>query len=194
MKDTVYVFARAPRLGAVKRRLAAEIGTVAALQFYRATLAKTLRRLQTDRRFATVVAITPDRLRGPWLRGLPAVPQGGGDLGLRMQRALARSRRAVVVGSDIPDLQAADVARAFRLLRRADACFGPAEDGGYYLAGAGPRRPRHMFAAVRWSGPHALADTLRNFAGLRVAFVRTLRDVDGAADLRAMRSANTKSR
>ena len=186
MTDTVYVFARAPRLGTVKRRLAAGIGAVAALRFYRATLATTLRRLARDRRFRTVLAITPDGARGPWRQGLPTVPQGRGDLGQRMHRATSRHKpgRVAIVGADIPDLRAEDVAAALRCLRGADACFGPAEDGGYWLVALGPRRPARPFARVRWSGPHALADTLGNFNRHAVAFLRTLRDVDTEADLR----------
>src|SRR6185437_11467137 len=63
MKDTVVVFARVPRLGAVKRRLAREIGARAALRFHRATLIRLVRALAADRRFRTVLALTPDRAR-----------------------------------------------------------------------------------------------------------------------------------
>jgi rSAM/selenodomain-associated transferase 1 len=183
--DTVYVFARAPRLGTVKRRLAAGIGAMAALRFYRATLGATLRRLAADRRFRTAIAVTPDRAGGPWRRGLPTVPQRGGDLGARMERVARRHRgaRVAIVGADIPGLRAADVAAALRRLRAADACFGPAEDGGYWLVALGARRPARPFGSVRWSSPNALADTLANFAGHRVALLRRLRDVDTAADL-----------
>jgi hypothetical protein len=103
-----------------------------------------------------------------------------------MARALAPHRRAVLVGCDIPGLGAADIAAAFRALGRAGAVFGPAEDGGYWLVGFGPRRPARPFAGVRWSTEHALADTLRNCAPHPVALVRRLRDVDTAADLRAL--------
>jgi len=187
VRPICYVFARAPRLGTVKRRLAAGVGPRAALCWYRATLAATLRRLGPDRRFRTVLAVTPDRARGPWRRRLPSVPQGGGDLGQRMHRAVRRHPRAAVaiVGADIPDLRADDVARAMRLLRGRDACFGPAEDGGYWLAALGARRPARPFADIRWSGPHALADTLGRFGRHRVALLRRLRDVDTAADLEA---------
>ncbi len=185
MKDLVIVFARAPRLGTVKRRLAAEIGQREALRFHAGNLFRVVRELARDRRFATMVAITPDgaRLRVP----AAVVPQGRGDLGARMARALARARRVVVVGCDIPDLRAADVAAAFRALGRADAVFGPAADGGYWLVGLGPRRPGRPFRAVRWSTRHALADTLANFARHRVALLRMLADVDTATDLRGWR-------
>jgi rSAM/selenodomain-associated transferase 1 len=190
MTPVLYVFARAPRLGTVKRRLAAEIGTLAALCWYRAMLARTLRRLGRDRRFRTVLAVTPDRARVPRPRGVAVVGQGRGDLGARMGRALDRHRRGrvAVVGADIPDLSADDVARAFRLLRRAPACFGPAGDGGYWLVAVGGRRPARPFAGVRWSGPHALADTLANFRRHPATLLRRLHDVDHAADLAGPRA------
>ena len=185
MKNTAIVFARAPRLGAVKRRLAREIGDRAALRFHAATLTGLLRALAAERRFRTVLALTPDRARLRLPRGVARIGQGQGDLGRRMARALARfSRgRAAIVGCDIPAAGPADLIAAFRALGRADAAFGPAADGGYWLVALGPLRPARPFARVRWSGPHALGDTLANFAGRRVARLRVLHDVDCAADL-----------
>lgn len=187
-EDTVIVFARAARLGAVKRRLARGIGAMAALRFYRAQLAATLRAAR-DPRWRVVLAATPDHARTRWPAPAPVRPQGQGDLGARMLRALGRHRRAVLVGCDIPGLSREDLAAAFRALGRADAVFGPAEDGGYWLVGLGPRRPAHPFADVRWSTRHALADTLANFRGHRVALLRRLRDVDTAEDLAAIHRA-----
>jgi uncharacterized protein len=184
--DTLLVFARAPRLGAVKRRLAAGIGAMAALRFYRTSLAALLAEVARDARWRTVIAATPDRTRARWPRRLPLAPQGRGDLGARLDRTTRAHRRVVVVGSDIPGVTRADIAAAFRALGRADAVFGPAEDGGYWLVGLAPRRPLSPFAAVRWSTEHALADTLANFHGRRIALLRTLRDVDTAADLAAL--------
>lgn len=190
-RDTVVVFARAPRLGAVKRRLAAEIGDRAALRFHTATLTRLLRMLGADRRFRTVVALTPDRatLRVP--HRVTRMAQGRGDLGRRMGHVFQRFPhcRVAIIGCDIPDANAADVAAAFGSLGRADAVFGPAADGGYWLVGMGPRRPGHPFAAVRWSTQHALADTLANFAHRRVTLLRELHDVDTAADWRSLRAA-----
>lgn len=185
--DTLVIFARAPRLGAVKRRLAKGIGARAALRFYVGQLAAVLRATARDRRWRTVLAVTPDRAPARWPMAVPRVAQGRGDLGQRMLRAMRPHRRCVLVGSDIPGVAASDIAAAFRALGRADAVFGPARDGGYWLVGLGPRRPAAPFAAVRWSTRHALADTEANFAGRRLARVRTLRDVDTAADLVALR-------
>jgi len=189
LKDTVILFARAPRLGAVKRRLARTIGARPALRFHLATLTCLARALAADRRYRTVLAITPDRGKFRLPARLPCLGQGPGDLGMRMHRACARfpHRRVAIVGSDIPDATGSDVADAFRALGRADAVFGPAADGGYWLVALSPRRPARPFANVRWSTRHALADTLKNFAGRRVLMLRTLRDVDTQADWRSLR-------
>lgn len=185
MKDTVVVFARAPRLGTVKRRLARDIGDRAALYFHRHTMIRLLRGLCADRRFRTVLALTPDGARDRLPVRVDRITQGRGDLGTRMDRACRRFAlgNVAIIGCDIPEASAADVAAAFRALGRGDAVFGPAEDGGYWLVGLGPRRPARPFAGARWSTEHALADTLRNLRGRHVAFLRTLRDVDTAADL-----------
>jgi rSAM/selenodomain-associated transferase 1 len=196
LRDTVVVFARAPRLGAVKRRLARELGARAALRFHQQTLRRMLRKLRVARRFRVLLAVTPDRATARWPLHIARMPQGRGDLGRRMHRACRRFRtgRVVLVGSDIPDLSGADIAAAFSALGRADAVFGPAADGGYWLVGLSPRRPARPFGAVRWSSEHALADTLANFRGRRVARLRTLRDVDTAADYRAVVKAGRDRR
>lgn len=159
------------------------------MDFHRTTMLALLRGLAAERRVRTVLALTPDRARVPLPVPVARVGQGAGDLGARMHRAMARvpRGRVVVIGCDIPEARAADVVAAFRALGRADAVFGPAEDGGYWLIGLSPRRPARPFAAVRWSTAHALADTLANFNGRRVAFLRKLRDVDTAADLPRVR-------
>lgn len=199
-RDTLIIFARAPRLGTVKRRLARGIGQVAALRFHRGQLLDLARRLGQDRRWRSVLAVTPDaaaRRGARWPAGLPRHPQGGGDLGRRMARALGRYRPlAVLVGCDIPGIGAADIAAAFRALRAgAPAVFGPAEDGGYWLVGLGARRPAAPFAGVRWSTAETLADTLANLprAGRRApVLVRRLRDVDTAEDLAMLRRSKRR--
>jgi rSAM/selenodomain-associated transferase 1 len=185
----VLIFARAPRLGTVKRRLAAGIGARGALRFHRAMLFSLARRLRADRRLLPFAVITPDRARLPGL-GLPRIGQGAGDLGARMARALARfrRRRVYIVGCDIPGIGSGDILAARRLLGRADAVFGPALDGGYWLVGLGPRRPARAFSRVRWSTADALADTLINFTARRVAFLPCRRDIDTIEDLWAQQT------
>ena len=184
MRPTVVVFARAPRLGTVKRRLARDIGQRAALRFHLATLTALLRKLIRCGRFDVVLAVSPDRARFRLPVRVQRIPQGHGDLGRRMTWALRRYRLVALMGCDIPQAGAGDVLAAFRKLGSADAVFGPAEDGGYWLIALGPRRPADLFGASRWSTEHALDDTLQQFRHHRVAFVRRLSDVDTAADYR----------
>lgn len=114
-------------------------------------------------------------------------------MGTRMQRIFETlgPGPVIIVGSDIPGITAQAITAAFQKLRGKDAILGPAGDGGYWLVGL-RRRPRLLqpFRNVRWSGPHALADTMSNLSGSRVAVAGEMRDVDDAGDL-TRESANT---
>jgi len=181
--------ARAPRLGRVKQRLAADIGALAALRFYRQTTGRLLSRLSQDRRWSTWLALTPDgalRDGPPWPFKGRLLAQGEGDLGQRMGRLFLGlpPGPVVIVGTDIPDIAAGHIAQAFARLGRKNWVLGPAADGGYWLIGA-RRRPtiRPPFAAVRWSSPHTLSDTLANLGSNQVELLETLADIDHGADL-----------
>jgi rSAM/selenodomain-associated transferase 1 len=181
--------AKLPVAGGVKTRLAREIGVARATGFARHAAAALLQRVGFDRRWQTMLAVAPDYgvHSRAWPHGLARLPQGGGDLGARMQRIFDRGPAGpmLIVGTDVPDIRPAHIAEAFRVLGRHDVVLGPATDGGYWLVGL-RRHPRVLrpFAGVRWSSPHALADTLANLKGHALAFVATLRDVDSASDLR----------
>lgn len=187
------LFVRAPLLGTGKRRLARDIGGVWALRFERMMLGLLVRRLRHDRRWQLRLAVTPDRARSRtrlWPRGVPIAPQGAGDLGTRMRRAIASCPPGpvVLVGSDIPALAAHHVAEVFRLLGPHDLVFGPAEDGGFWLVGARrcPRLPP-LFGPVRWSGPHALADVVANLPRrVSVGLAASLEDVDDGVSYRRL--------
>ncbi|MFQ6017347.1 MAG: DUF2064 domain-containing protein, partial [Kiloniellaceae bacterium] len=140
------------------------------------------------------------RGRGLWPapgrgRSCRLIPQGDGGLGARLARLLERlpPGPVVIVGSDVPGIGAAQIARAFALLGAHDWVFGPAPDGGYWLIGA-RRRPglRDPFARVRWGSEYALADTVANLAGARIAYLDELGDVDTGADLAKLRQAQLR--
>lgn len=203
MKRHLVIFARAPQAGRVKRRLAGEIGQTAALRFYRTVLGRQIRRLANDRRWSVWLFVTPDDSLGhPAWRTIPrerVSGQGDGDLGQRMRRPfeVLPPGPVVLVGSDIPALQPAHIAHAFRLLGRHDLVFGPASDGGFWLVGARRARPlpRTLFAGVRWSTAHALADTLTGLpAQVSTALAEMLDDVDDARDLRRARLGQARAR
>lgn len=185
------LFARAPMRGAVKTRLAADIGKDAALSFYRRTLRDVLWRLGRDPRWHTWLAVTPDVAANstalwPQVPGVRLIAQGQGDLGVRMARPLLAlpPGPAVIIGSDIPEVTPGHVMAAFTALGRNDMVFGPAVDGGYWLVGArrAPVVPHGLFANVRWSTEHALADTLAGLPkSFRVAMLGELDDIDDGA-------------
>ncbi len=195
MKRHLVIFARAPQAGRVKRRLAGEIGATAATRFYRAILSQQVRRLANDRRWTVWLFVTPDDSLGhpAWrsVRRSRVNRQGYGDLGQRMTlpfRTLPPGP-VVLVGSDIPAMRPFHIARAFRLLGHHDLVFGPTSDGGFWLIGARRTKPmpRRLFAGVRWSTAHALADTLAGIpAEFATALADALDDVDDVRDLRRL--------
>ena len=188
------IFAKAPRMGRVKTRLARDIGTVAAWGFFRHSLAGLLRRLSDDPRWNTIVAVAPDTAVGApvWPANIDQAAQGQGDLGDRMQRAfdLLPPGPVVIVGADIPGITNTHIADAFRALGDHDAVFGQADDGGYWLVGL-KRSPkiRKIFSNVRWSGPHALADTMANLPDAHIAMLEPLIDVDDGEDFKRWRAS-----
>jgi len=183
------IMVKEPLAGRVKTRLGRHIGMTDAAWWFRWQTRTLVRRLARDPRWRTVLAVAPDAagMRSRfWPVGTARIPQGSGDLGQRMRRIFRRlpPGPAVIIGADIPGITPALIWSAFRALGRAPAVVGPATDGGYWLVGL--RRVQavspFLFADVRWSGPHALADTLRTLPP-PIATVGTLSDVDTIHDL-----------
>jgi hypothetical protein len=189
LRRHLVIFARSPRLGAVKRRLARDIGAVAAWRFYSAVLQRMVMRLARDPRWDCSLATTGGPAR--WPAHVRRIEQGRGDLGVRMDRVMRvlPPGPVVIIGTDIPDIAPRHIAAAFAALGRVDAVFGPADDGGYWLIGL-RRRPflPRLSGPVRWSSAHALADT-RALLGPRVRTVllETLIDVDDGRSLERWR-------
>jgi len=147
MRQTLIVMVKEPRAGRVKTRLGRDIGMVDAAWWFRHQSRRLIRRLR-DPRWQIVLTVAPD-IQGMasrfWPHDLARMPQGRGDIGQRMLRAL----RAIpvgpvcLVGADIPDLSRRHVARAFGALGSSDVVFGPAVDGGFWLVGVRHGRMVH---------------------------------------------------
>src|SRR5437899_13040386 len=93
-----------------------------------------------------------------------SAPQGDGDLGKRMERAVQEAFEggapaAIVIGADCPELGAGHLAAALRVLERKDVVLGPAADGGYYLIGMRRFLPE-AFRGIEWSSERVLDQTL----------------------------------
>lgn len=189
------VFARRPRAGRVKTRLARDLGAARAARIYRALLERTL--LEAEAAPVGPRILMPAapgdlawfrRHYGP--RGWRVRAQRPGDLGRRMALALAAAFShggpAVLIGSDVADFRASDLAAARAALAAgAEVVLGPALDGGYWLVGLARPTPG-LFAPQAWGRGGVCAETLRRCAraGLSCVVLPPRRDVDTAGDLR----------
>lgn len=176
-RDTaVVLFARLPVPGKAKTRLAKDVGPDAAADLYRRMAERAFAATASSSRAASRTLCFSEASEAEgiqrWVetmgdRSLRIAPQcANHDLGERMRHALTRAlerggegggrcAKAIVVGTDVPDLCAAHVDAAAAALDDHDVVFGPAVDGGYYLLGV--RRP----VAVAQGG----GDAMRSGAG-----------------------------
>ena len=181
------IFARPPRPGRVKTRLAAAVGNAAAVRIYRVCLAHALRTARDSGLPYRLFLAEPgdDEL----FAGETIVEQRGADLGERMLNALTLLREelgeaGIIVGSDCLDLDTSLLHGAARALDDSELVLAPAVDGGYVLIGS-RRADYGLFAGVDWGSPHVLRQTLDNARalGVDVRQLATLRDIDRLADL-----------
>lgn len=186
-KGTLVIFVKAPQMGRVKTRLAKDIGTYKAWRFYRNTVRNLIKRVGRGT-WNTILCVSPDDYKGAFFdKRYPIIPQGGGDLGERMQRVFddVGTGPLVLIGGDIPSIEKHHINNAFDALRDSDITFGPATDGGYWMVGMRRRTRRiRLFFDVRWSSEHALSDTVENIDPInRISFTDILSDVDEGGDL-----------
>lgn len=190
----VIVFARAPVAGAAKTRLIPSLGAEGAARLHERLVDRALATACAARLGPVELCCAPDRTHPFFVSraarfGVSLTEQGAGDLGERMQRALASDLPAVLVGTDCPALTP-DYLReaAGAIAAGCDAVLGPAEDGGYVLVAAGRIRPE-AFAHIRWGGPDVMDEQRARLRALdwRWVELRTLWDVDRPEDLARMR-------
>lgn len=193
MRGSVIIFVKAPRAGQVKTRLGAEIGMGRAAALFRIMTERTIDEALKGN-WRVILAVDPEAaLRGwdaIWPPHLKRSAQGQGDLGARMKRMFdkAPTGPVVIIGADAPGFRARHLFQAFAALGRADAVFGPAADGGYWLIGLARRHAApDLFHKVRWSTKHALKDTKASLpVGFYTIFLEKLRDIDDVKDLQAL--------
>jgi glycosyltransferase A (GT-A) superfamily protein (DUF2064 family) len=177
---TLLVIAKQPVPGRVKTRLVPPCTYQQAAALAEAALADTLHtvlRVPAKRRIVVL-----EGKPGPWLPpGFDIVPQCGGPLDERLAHAFAAaSGPALLIGMDTPqvspDLLTVD-------WHAADAMLGPAADGGFWALGLREPDP-DLLRGVPMSTPRTGAVQRARLlaAGLRVADLPRLRDVDTAAD------------
>jgi hypothetical protein len=136
---------------------------------------------------AELAGLVPDATR--------LIGQRGAGLGERLAAATGDVLGdgygpVVVIGADVPTLTPGRLAAAFGALAAGyDVVFGPALDGGYYLAGLTRPRPG-IFALgpALWGGEQVLAASLAaaRRLGLHARLLPALRDLDTPADAVAL--------
>lgn len=196
-RGRIILFLKDFKAGKVKTRLATGLGDGGALDVYRTLVTDLLTRLQPLREivipyFNEVPA--PEGLPSPIvsLLDLGSVKiQRGRDLGERMSSAFREVfssgvNRAVLIGSDVPGIDADLLSEFLKALHRYSAAIGPAVDGGYYLIGF--RRESFdpsIFRSIDWSTERVLDQTLERARslGLSCYLGSELRDVDTLEDL-----------
>lgn len=197
-RQRLILFGRYPEPGRVKTRLIPALGPAGAADLQRRLTERALAEVrQAARRTGASVEFRfaggNRRKMRRWLGDrLRLVPQGPGDLGDRMRRALFAAladgaRRAVLVGTDVPGMTAAHLGGAIDALAGNDVVLGPSSDGGYWLVGL--RHRADLFTNTDWGTPRVLEQTLRA-ARAEEASVRridTLTDLDTPDDLAAIR-------
>jgi len=116
--------------------------------------------------------------------------QAGNDLGERMELAFEESfkagyKKAVIIGSDCPELTVTIVQQAFQELDLHHIVLGPATDGGYYLLGM-KELLSDLFRDKPWSTDRVMDATVKQAdkLGKHVKLLPQLSDLDSLEDLR----------
>jgi rSAM/selenodomain-associated transferase 1 len=196
----IMVIAKEPVPGRVKTRLTPPYTPAEAAELAAAALTDTLAAVAAADVTRRVIALAGSP--GGWLPpGFDVIGQRGGGLDERIAWALADARAAcpaplVLIGMDTPQVTPALLAQAAGPLIEgtADATFGPAEDGGFWLLGL-----RDIDPALVLGVPMSRSDTgsrqlaRLHEAGLRVRLLPELADVDTAADAERVAAATPTS-
>ena len=207
MPSTVWIqFAKAPKLGTVKTRLAATIGAEAALAAHNSLTLAVNRQLQSAYHISAnepcevwlaVAGQEHDvEMAGSFYVDRKAsfdrlIKQPSGDLGERMytllQEGLNSFDYAFIVGSDFPVLDAAFLKSAVTALDEVDVVLAPTNDGGYGLIGVRARqnnKPLPKFGLIEWGTEQVLDQTKTRFEsfGLVCADLEKRFDVDDETD------------
>jgi rSAM/selenodomain-associated transferase 1 len=199
------VFARFPRLGKVKSRLADRIGDDAALELYNALLSDSLRRYQrlpVDKRVLYFTGCSTGEAEQflssqDGLQGFQIAIQGEGDLGDRMwaavEQSLNQSSGIVFVGSDSPTAPIPYLRRALHeVSEKTPIVVGPSRDGGYYLLGLSQSRPE-LFRHIPWGSNTVFLETLGRAPEKDVVLLPFWYDVDQWDDLCRLYQDMTRS-
>jgi len=191
-QNALIYFIKAPLLGKVKTRLAKSIGDENARMFYEYFVQRLLSRQPQN--CDIFIAYDDGGLTcklPTYLENRTLFLQAKGDLGHKMHEAFAHIfslgyTQAVLVGSDIPDVDEAILEDAFTLLKSSDAVLSPTFDGGYYLIGFHASTLKiEAFEGIVYSTSDVFEQTKKRLRPLHVKHGKRLRDIDTLEDIKA---------
>jgi rSAM/selenodomain-associated transferase 1 len=197
-------FVRNPQRGAVKSRLARAMGEEAAGDLYKNFILDMLSTLEKGG-FPFYVCFypvdTPADIKKAFGDLYQYLPQLGADLGERMEHCFYRAFsagfcRAVLIGSDLPDLPLDIINDAFASLQRIDAVIGPAVDGGYYLIGfTRDSFTPEIFRDMPWGVATVLQQTIDILKNHRrtIHLLPSWGDIDNLEDLKKFFERNRET-
>lgn len=200
-KRVLIVFAKAPRLGQVKTRLAAGLGDEGALSIYRQMaegIWTQLRQAQSQGDFSLWLCFDPPEAESQiriWLEGADRyLPQVPGSLGRRLASALDSAfsvghQEVALIGTDAPATTPERILEAFSRLAPGHIVLGPSLDGGFYLLALSDSLSDlgGLLEEIPWSS----SDTLAALVGgvrrlnLKVDLLPDAQDIDTLEDLKA---------
>ena len=87
--------------------------------------------------------------------------------------------KVIIIGTDVPDLNADTLNKSFAVLDEKDIAIGPSYDGGYYLLGMKKNFPG-LFSGIEWSTEKVLEDTVEKCGNLNLSYslLERLHDID----------------
>ena len=189
------IFAKQPRPGQAKTRLADATSPEFAQAVAEAMLGDTVerfRRLHTNRAIVYAPLESEAYFKAMAGDGYACVPQTPGDLGARLKQFIDQQQlrgldRIIIIGSDSPTLPVEYVEQAFGLLETNDVVIGPAVDGGFYLLGVGATEVP-IFDGMPWSTAGVLDATVARLqtVSARLSLLPPWYDVDSADDWRML--------
>jgi len=190
----VALFIRHPLPGQVKTRLARDLGDDAACHLYQAMVADTLLSVETSGLplYLFHDGLSVDGLPAEWLEGATGIIcQSGDSLGERMTAAFEYlfsigRERVILIGSDIPGIDAGLLLSASTQIAFNDVVFSPALDGGYCLIGAAKGHfDSRVFSNIPWSTDRVLSATLElcEAASMSYSLLEPRQDIDTVDDV-----------
>lgn len=194
--NALIMLARYPRPGRVKSRLASTVGEETAADVARLCAERLFvesnRLPPSVRRYLFFADPADAQAMRRWAGDdFRLKPQITGNFGGRMAAAFRTAfgegaHKAVIVGSDIPDLSESLLQDAFHLLDHYPLVIGPDLGGGYYLLGMKMLYADLFLRDVTWGTNRVLAQTLRIMEVLELvpAFLPALIDIDTEGDAR----------